>query len=101
MKTNLTANKLSAVMDETDSGLDIDALKIVSQGVSALRGPNFGALIITHYERILKFITPDHVHILVDGKIAQPGGADLATHLEEHGYGWITKEGVAVAAAKS
>lgn len=81
-----------AIMDETDSGLDIDALKIVSQGVSALRGPNFGALIITHYERILKFITPDHVHILVDGKIAKSGGADLATHLEEHGYGWITKE---------
>jgi Fe-S cluster assembly ATP-binding protein len=87
-----------AVMDETDSGLDIDALKIVSQGVSALRGPNFGALIITHYERILKFITPDHVHILVDGKIAQSGGADLATHLEEHGYGWITKENAPVMA---
>jgi Fe-S cluster assembly ATP-binding protein len=81
-----------AVMDETDSGLDIDALKIVSRGVNELRGKNFGALIITHYERILRYITPDHVHILVDGKIVKSGDADLATHLEEHGYDWIVKE---------
>jgi len=81
-----------AVMDETDSGLDIDALKVVSRGVNELRGSNFGALIITHYERILRYITPDHVHILVDGKIVKSGDADLATHLEEHGYDWIVKE---------
>jgi Fe-S cluster assembly ATP-binding protein len=81
-----------AVMDETDSGLDIDALKIVSRGVNELRGPHFGALIITHYERILRYITPDHVHILVDGKIVKSGDADLASHLEEHGYDWIVKD---------
>jgi Fe-S cluster assembly ATP-binding protein len=79
-----------AVMDETDSGLDIDALKIVSRGVNELRGPDLGVLIITHYERILRYITPDFVHILVDGKIVKSGGADLAAHLEEHGYDWIT-----------
>ena len=88
-----------AVMDETDSGLDIDALKVVSRGVNELRGPDLGVLIITHYERILRYVTPDFVHILVDGKIAKSGGADLATHLEEHGYDWITKE-VEPAAAK-
>jgi Fe-S cluster assembly ATP-binding protein len=83
-----------AVMDETDSGLDIDALKIVSEGVNKLRGPDLGILIITHYERILRYITPDVVHILVDGKIVKSGGADLAAHLEEHGYDWITKDKV-------
>ena len=82
-----------AVMDETDSGLDIDALKIVSRGVNELRGPDLGILIITHYERILRYIMPDFVHILVDGKIVTSGGADLAAHLEEHGYDWIVKEG--------
>jgi Fe-S cluster assembly ATP-binding protein len=87
-----------AVMDETDSGLDIDALKIVSRGVNELRGPDIGILIITHYERILRYITPDFVHILVDGKIVKSGGADLAAHLEEHGYDWITKEVEPVAA---
>jgi len=81
-----------AVMDETDSGLDIDALKVVARGVNELRGPDLGILIITHYERILRYINPDFVHILVDGKIVKSGGADLATHLEEHGYDWITKE---------
>ena len=80
------------VMDETDSGLDIDALKVVSRGVNELRGPDLGILIITHYERILRYITPDFVHILVDGKIVKSGGADLAAHLEEHGYDWITKD---------
>jgi Fe-S cluster assembly ATP-binding protein len=83
-----------AVMDETDSGLDIDALKIVSEGVNKLRGPDLGVLIITHYERILRYITPDFVHIMVDGKIVKSGGADLAAHLEEHGYDWITKDKV-------
>jgi len=81
-----------AVMDETDSGLDIDALKIVSRGVNELRGPDLGILIITHYERILRYINPDFIHILVDGKIVKSGGPDLAAHLEEHGYDWITKD---------
>lgn len=83
-----------AVMDETDSGLDIDALKIVSRGVNELRGPDLGTLIITHYERILRYINPDFVHILVDGKIVKSGGPELATHLEEHGYDWIEKDTV-------
>jgi Fe-S cluster assembly ATP-binding protein len=83
-----------AVMDETDSGLDIDALKIVSEGVNKLRGPDLGILIITHYERILRYIQPDFVHIMVDGQIVKSGGADLAAHLEEHGYDWITKDKV-------
>ena len=81
-----------AVMDETDSGLDIDALKVVARGVNELRGPDLGILIITHYERILRYINPDFVHILVDGKIVKSGGSELATHLEEHGYDWITNE---------
>ena len=81
-----------AVMDETDSGLDIDALKVVSRGVNELRGPDLGILIITHYERILRYINPDFVHILVDGKIVKSGGPDLAAHLEEHGYDWIVKD---------
>lgn len=85
-----------AVMDETDSGLDIDALKIVSEGVNKLRGPDLGILIITHYERILRYIAPDVVHIMVDGKIVKSGGADLAAHLEEHGYDWITKDAAAM-----
>src|SRR6266446_41564 len=83
-----------AVMDETDSGLDIDALKVVSEGINKLRGPDLGILIITHYERILRYITPDFVHILVDGKIVKSGGAEVAAHLEEHGYDWITKDKV-------
>ena len=81
-----------AVMDETDSGLDIDALKIVSRGVSAMRGANLGVLIITHYERILRYIEPDYIHILVDGNIVKSGGRELAGRLEEHGYAWITGE---------
>jgi Fe-S cluster assembly ATP-binding protein len=81
-----------AVLDETDSGLDIDALKIVARGVNELRGPDLGILIITHYERILRYVNPDFVHILVDGRIVKSGGPDLASHLEEHGYDWITKD---------
>jgi Fe-S cluster assembly ATP-binding protein len=81
-----------AIMDETDSGLDIDALKVVSAGINKLRGPELGVLIITHYERILRYITPDFVHIIVDGRIAKSGDSDLAAHLEEHGYDWITKD---------
>jgi Fe-S cluster assembly ATP-binding protein len=81
-----------AIMDETDSGLDIDALKVVSRGVNELRGPDLGILIITHYERILRYITPEFIHILVDGKIVKSGGSELAAHLEAHGYDWIVKE---------
>ena len=78
-----------AVLDETDSGLDIDALRIVASGVNALAGPELGVLIITHYQRILNYIKPDHVHIMLDGRIVESGDADLAEHLEEHGYDWI------------
>jgi len=81
-----------ALMDETDSGLDIDALRIVSEGVNALRGPNLGVLVITHYQRILNYIKPDYVHIMLNGQIVETGGADLALHLEEHGYEWIREK---------
>jgi Fe-S cluster assembly ATP-binding protein len=81
-----------AVLDETDSGLDIDALKIVSDGVNALRGPNLGILIITHYQRILNYIAPDFVHVMYKGQIIRSGGADLALELEKRGYEWLTGE---------
>jgi Fe-S cluster assembly ATP-binding protein len=81
-----------AILDETDSGLDIDALRIVCEGVNKLRGPGIGVLIITHYERMLRYITPDFVHIIVDGRIVKSGGPELAAHLEQSGYDWITKE---------
>jgi Fe-S cluster assembly ATP-binding protein len=75
-----------AVLDETDSGLDIDALRVVAGGVKELVGPEMGALVITHYQRILDYITPDHVHVFVDGRIVKSGGADLAKELEAEGY---------------
>jgi Fe-S cluster assembly ATP-binding protein len=78
-----------AVLDETDSGLDIDALRIVSEGVSKVIGPNLGVLVITHYQRILNYIKPQFVHILMDGQVVETGGAELALHLEEHGYDWL------------
>lgn len=81
-----------AILDETDSGLDIDALRIVSNGVNALRGPDLGVLIITHYQRILNYIKPDFVHILMDGRIVQSGDAGLAQQLEERGYGWLREQ---------
>ncbi len=81
-----------AVLDETDSGLDIDALRIVSQGVNALAGPHLGVLVITHYQRILNYIKPTYVHIMLDGRIVETGGADLAEHLEEQGYDWIREK---------
>jgi Fe-S cluster assembly ATP-binding protein len=81
-----------AVLDETDSGLDIDALRIVSEGVNALRGPELGVLVITHYQRILNYIKPDYVHIMLGGRIVESGGADLAQHLEEHGYDWVREK---------
>jgi Fe-S cluster assembly ATP-binding protein len=78
-----------AILDETDSGLDIDALRIVASGVNALAGPKLGVLVITHYQRILRYIQPHYVHIMLDGRIAETGGAELAEHLEEHGYDWL------------
>jgi Fe-S cluster assembly ATP-binding protein len=78
-----------AVLDETDSGLDIDALRIVASGVNALAGPDLGVLVITHYQRILKYITPQFVHIMLAGRIVESGGPELAEHLEEQGYDWI------------
>ena len=81
-----------AVMDETDSGLDIDALRIVSEGVNTLRGPELGVLVITHYQRILNYIKPDFVHIMMGGRIVETGGAELALHLEEHGYDWLREK---------
>lgn len=87
-------NPRMAILDETDSGLDIDALRIVSEGVNALRGPDLGILLITHYQRILNYIKPDFVHVMVSGKLAISGGADLALQLEEKGYDWIKEDGV-------
>jgi Fe-S cluster assembly ATP-binding protein len=81
-----------AILDETDSGLDIDALRIVADGVNALRGPNRSFLVITHYQRLLDYIVPDFVHVLVDGKIVRSGGKELALELEERGYGWLEEE---------
>jgi Fe-S cluster assembly ATP-binding protein len=75
-----------AVLDETDSGLDVDALRVVAEGVNRLRGPELGVLIITHYTRILNYITPDHVHVMMEGRIVQSGGAELADELEAKGY---------------
>ena len=81
-----------AVLDETDSGLDIDALKVVADGVNALRNPERGFLVITHYQRILNYIKPDVVHVMMDGRIVESGEADLALHLEEHGYDWVREK---------
>jgi len=84
-----------AILDETDSGLDIDALRIVSGGVNKLRGPEIGILLITHYQRLLDYIVPDHVHVMVEGRIVMSGGKDLALELEEKGYDWV-KEGAGI-----
>lgn len=81
-----------AILDETDSGLDIDALRIVADGVNTLRGPEMGVLVITHYQRILNYIKPDHVHIMLDGRIVESGNAELALNLEEHGYEWVREK---------
>ncbi len=88
-----------AILDETDSGLDIDALRIVADGVNALTGPDLGALIITHYQRLLNYIKPHFVHIMLEGRIVESGGPDLALHLEEQGYDWVREKyenGVAI-----
>ncbi len=81
-----------AILDETDSGLDIDALKIVSEGVNVLKEQNVGVLLITHYQRMLNYIKPDFVHIMLGGVIVESGGAELALHLEEHGYEWVREK---------
>ena len=78
-----------AILDETDSGLDIDALRIVSEGVNALKGSELGVLVITHYQRILNYVKPEFVHIMLGGRVVESGGPDLALHLEEHGYDWL------------
>ena len=84
------------VLDETDSGLDIDALKIVAAGVNALRAPERAIVVVTHYQRLLNYIVPDRVHVLSEGRIVKSGGKDLALELEEKGYGWIEADGAAV-----
>ena len=81
-----------AVLDETDSGLDIDALRVVAKGVNRFAGPEMGTLIITHYQRILHLIKPDRVHVMSEGRIVKEGGPELVTELEDKGYGWITQE---------
>lgn len=81
-----------AILDEIDSGLDIDALKVVSKGINEMRGEDFGALMITHYQRLLNYITPDKVHVMYGGKVVKSGGPELAKRLEEEGYEWIKEE---------
>lgn len=81
-----------AVLDEIDSGLDIDALKVVSKGINEMRGENFGCLIITHYQRLLNYITPDFVHVMMQGRVVKSGGKELAQRLEKEGYDWIKQE---------
>ena len=89
-----------SIMDETDSGLDIDALKIVAEGVNALRGPKLGVLLITHYQRLLDYIVPDFVHVMWDGRIVKSGDKSLALELEAKGYDWVKTEFAATTAAK-
>ncbi|HFF7832289.1 TPA: Fe-S cluster assembly ATPase SufC [Staphylococcus aureus] len=81
-----------AILDEIDSGLDIDALKVVSKGINQMRGENFGALMITHYQRLLNYITPDKVHVMYAGQVVKSGGPELAKRLEEEGYEWVKEE---------
>jgi Fe-S cluster assembly ATP-binding protein len=81
-----------AILDETDSGLDIDALKMVAEGVNRLRSPERAIIVVTHYQRLLNYIIPDHVHVLAQGRVVKSGDRSLAEHLEEEGYGWIEKE---------
>ena len=88
-----------AILDETDSGLDIDALNVVAKGVNTYAGPGMGVLIITHYQRILHLVQPTHVHVLYQGRIVKEGGPEIVTQLEAKGYGWIKDEVAAGAAA--
>ena len=87
-----------AILDETDSGLDIDALRIVAKGVNAMRNPDRAILVVTHYQRLLNYIVPDYVHVLSAGRIVKSGGKELALELEEKGYGWLEAEGAQVGA---
>ena len=87
-----TLKPVIAILDETDSGLDIDALRIVAEGVNALAGPELGVLVITHYQRLLNYIKPNYVHIMLGGKIVESGGAELALQLEERGYDWVREK---------
>jgi Fe-S cluster assembly ATP-binding protein len=89
-----------AVLDETDSGLDIDALRIVASGVNRLRGPERAMVVVTHYQRLLNYIVPDFVHVLVDGRIVASGGKEMALELEDRGYSWLEKEPAATAAER-
>ena len=89
-----------AILDETDSGLDIDALRIVAGGVNQLRSPERSMIVVTHYQRLLNYIVPDFLHVLVEGRIVRSGGKELALELEEKGYAWLEKEPPAVAAAR-
>ena len=84
-----------AILDETDSGLDIDALRVVADGVNALRSPERSMIVVTHYQRLLDYIQPDHVHVLSDGRIIRSGGKELALELEARGYGWVVDEAAA------
>jgi Fe-S cluster assembly ATP-binding protein len=88
-----------AILDETDSGLDIDALRIVAEGVNALRNERHSVLVITHYQRLLRYLVPDYVHVLAGGRIVKSGGKELADELEQKGYDWIEEEGAAAAAS--
>jgi Fe-S cluster assembly ATP-binding protein len=88
-------NPKYAILDETDSGLDIDALRVVSDGVNKMRNPERGILVITHYQRLLDYIVPDYVHVMSEGKIVRTGGKELALELEDRGYDWIKQEAVA------
>ncbi len=81
-----------AILDETDSGLDIDALQVVARGVNEMRSPDFSAVLITHYQRILRYIEPDRVHVMLDGRIVTSGGKGLAEELEDKGYDWVRQE---------
>src|SRR5690606_35820639 len=89
-----------AILDETDSGLDIDALRVVADGVNRLRSPERSLLVITHYQRLLDYIVPDFVHVLAGGKIIRSGGRELALELEERGYGWVLEQAEAEQKAK-
>jgi Fe-S cluster assembly ATP-binding protein len=86
-----------AILDETDSGLDIDALRIVADGVNALRTPDRAVIVVTHYQRLLNYIVPDYVHIMIDGRIVRSGGKELALEVEEKGYDWLREEALATA----
>jgi Fe-S cluster assembly ATP-binding protein len=90
-----------AVLDETDSGLDIDALKTVAEGVNAMRSPDRAIVVVTHYQRLLNYIVPDRVHVLTDGRIARSGGRELALELEEKGYGWLERAEAVSAAGRA